>query len=134
MKATYVLVLGLSLLAAAVPTKAKVELENIGSPLTPRASSSCEQTLSCTFDQIQQTTMAQRLAYIQAIESKFLSQLNAGNQFRAIEGVITFFQEKGLGAPGTWISYVDSGIVEAIQRGAAIALRMSEETGNNPGS
>ena len=94
MKATRVFALGFSLLAAAVPTGAKAELENISSPLTTRASSSCEETLSCTFDQIQQTTMAQRLAYIQAIESKFLSLFNAGNQFRAIEGVITFFQEK----------------------------------------
>src|SRR5436309_3408049 len=123
MKATCVLILGLSLVA--VPTKAIVELEKISSPLAPRAPPSCEQTLSCTFEQIQQTSMTQRLAYVRSIESNFLSQLNSGNQFHAIEGVITFFQERGLGTPGTWVSYVDSGIVEAIQRGAAIALGMS---------
>ncbi|MCJ1340923.1 hypothetical protein MMC09_006219 [Bachmanniomyces sp. S44760] len=96
---------------------------------------SCQQTLSCTFDLIQKSSISDRLAYVRYMESHFFSgQLKSGTQFRAIEGVITFFQSKGLGGAGTWVSYVDSGIVEAIQRGGAIALGMSSATGNNPGT
>jgi hypothetical protein len=68
------------------------------------------------------------------MQSSFFTRLNAGTQFRAIEGVIMFFQSKGLGAPGTWVSYVDAGIVEGIQNGGAIALGMGTGTGGNPGS
>ncbi|KAI9890593.1 MAG: hypothetical protein M1814_003791 [Vezdaea aestivalis] len=53
---------------------------------------------------------------------------------QAIEGVIIFFMNKGLGAPGTWVSYVDAAIVEGIQRGGAIALGFSDAQGGNPGS
>jgi hypothetical protein len=62
--------------------------------------------------------------------------LRAGDQFRAIEGVIIFFQRKGLGAPGSWVSMVDAAIVEAVQRGGAIALGVAPATatGGNPGT
>jgi hypothetical protein len=94
----------------------------------------CQQTLSCTFDQIQASTMQDRLTYVRYMQSNFFGPLNAANQFRAIEGVITFFISKNLGAPDSWISYVDTGIVEAIQRGGAMALGMSTDTGGNPGT
>ena len=64
----------------------------------------------------------------------FGPDLKCPTQWRAIEGVIEFFQSKNLGAPGTWVSYTDAGIIEAIQRGGAIALAMSTDTGGNPGS
>lgn len=78
--------------------------------------------------------MQQRLDYVRYMQSEHFGPLNAGNQFRAIEGVIRFFIEKNLGAPGSWVSYVDTGIVEAIQRGGAIALGKSSDDGGNPGS
>lgn len=48
--------------------------------------------------------------------------------------MITFFRDRGLGAPGTWVSYVDAGIVEGIERGIAIALGRSGDGFGNPGS
>lgn len=78
--------------------------------------------------------MAERLIYVQYMQSHFFGPLKSSNQFRAIEGVITFFLSKNLGAPNSWISYVDTGIVEGIQRGGALALGLSTDTGGNPGS
>lgn len=78
--------------------------------------------------------MQERLDYVRDMQSQHFGSLNAGDQFRAIEGVIRFFISKNLGAPGSWVSYVDTGIVEAIQRGGAIALGMSTDDGDNPGS
>ena len=78
--------------------------------------------------------MADRLAFVRYMQTNFFGKLNAGNQFRAIEGVITFFQKNSLGAPESWVSYVDAGIVEGIERGGAIALGMSTEDGGNKGS
>ncbi|KAF2174681.1 hypothetical protein K469DRAFT_458874, partial [Zopfia rhizophila CBS 207.26] len=94
----------------------------------------CKKTLSCTFTQIEVMSMQERLDYVRTMQSKFFGPLDSSNQFRAIEGVIMFFQRKNLGQMGSWVSYVDAGIVEGIQRGGAIALGMGTETGGNPGS
>jgi hypothetical protein len=78
--------------------------------------------------------MVDRLNYVRYMQSNFFGRLNAGDQFRPIEGVITFFVNRNLGWPEIWISYVDAGIVEGIQRGGAITLGMSTDEGGNPGS
>jgi hypothetical protein len=78
--------------------------------------------------------MTARLDYVRYMQSAHFGPLKATNKFRAIEGVIEFFIAKRIGTPGTWVSYVDAGIVEAIQRGGAIALGTSAETGGNPGA
>ncbi|GAO19863.1 hypothetical protein UVI_02053270 [Ustilaginoidea virens] len=63
------------------------------------------------------------------MQSQFFGQLKAGDQFRAIEGVVHFFMANSLGgASESWISYVDAGIIEAIQRGGAIALGLPAAT------
>lgn len=93
----------------------------------------CWTGLKCSFHQIEEMSLYTRLSYVQYMETRF-APLHAGNQFRAIEGVIKFFISKGLGGPGTWVSYVDAGIVEGIQRGGAIALGLGKSTGGNPGS
>jgi hypothetical protein len=94
----------------------------------------CQADLSCTFADIQSGTMQERLTFVEYMQTDHFGPLNASDRFRAIEGVIVFFLGKNLGAPGSWISYVDAGIVEGIQRGGAIALGYSTETGGNPGS
>ncbi|KAF2820280.1 hypothetical protein CC86DRAFT_387318 [Ophiobolus disseminans] len=94
----------------------------------------CRKTLSCTFAQIEATSMDTRLAYMKAMQANFFGPLNAGNQFRAIEGVITFFSQNNLGAPNSWVSYVDAGIVEGIQNGGANVLGLHSKDGGNPGT
>lgn len=93
----------------------------------------CWAQLQCSFHQIENMSLSARLSYVRYMENRFVP-LHADNQFRAIEGVIEFFISEGMGGPGTWISYVDAGIVEAIQRGGAIALGIGTSTGGNPGS
>lgn len=94
---------------------------------------SCWTELSCSFHEIESMSMSTRLSYVRYMESRF-GALKSSSQFRAIEGVIQFFIDKGIGGPGTWVSYVDAGIVEAIERGGAIALGIGKSTGGNPGS
>lgn len=98
------------------------------------AAPSCTSTLDCTVAEINEMSMAERLDFVRDMQSGPGAQLGATDRWRNIEGVITFFRDRGLGAPGTWVSYVDAGIVEGIQRGMAIALGWSTETGGNPGS
>lgn len=95
---------------------------------------SCKTTLSCSFEAIASVTMSDRRTYVRTMQSYFFDTLNAGDQVRNVEGVITFFIDNDLGAPESWISYVDAGIVQGIQNGGAIALGMSAGTGGNPGS
>lgn len=125
-------------LSAALPQSLS-ERDASPSPLIPvdptvPANPACWATLSCTFQQIESTTMTSRLDYVRYMQSEHFGPLKATNKFRAIEGVIEFFISKSIGTPGTWVSYVDAGIVEAIQRGGAIALGLSAETGGNQGT
>ena len=94
----------------------------------------CWQDLSCSFHEIEDMNMDTRLEYVRYMQAVHFDDLNAANQFRPIEGVITFFIDENLGSPGSWVSYVDAGIVEAIQRGGAMALGLGTFDGGNPGS
>jgi hypothetical protein len=76
--------------------------------------------------------MVDRLEYTRYIASKRLGPLQSSDQFGAVEGMFKFAIRKNLGAKGTWFSYANAGAVEAIERGAAIALGLSKQTGGNP--
>ncbi|WP_205669388.1 hypothetical protein [Amycolatopsis suaedae] len=96
----------------------------------------CVTTLACTAEDIDGLSMAQRLALVRGLSSGPAAELVRGNpnRWRNIEGIITFFRDREMGMPGTWVSYVDAGIVEGIERGIAIALGRGEETFGNPGA
>lgn len=102
-----------------------------------RGPEECAASLDCTTDEINLMSMSERIDFVRAMSSGPAAELLPGHdpyRWRNIEGIISVFRDRGLGAPGSWISYVDSGIVEGIQRGLAIASGRSEETGGNPGS
>jgi hypothetical protein len=98
------------------------------------AAPSCESTLDCGITEINQMSMAERLRFVRDMQSGPAAALGATDRWRNIEGVITFFRDRDLGAPDSWVSYVDAGIVEGVERGIAIALGRSTDTGGNPGS
>ena len=135
------LIAGLSILSLSFFTQARPSPINardaaITKPtLANRAanSSECRQTLSCSFTQIEGSSLSDRLAYVQYLETLFVP-LNAGNQFQPFEGLINLTDSAGVGKPGTWASYVIAGIVEGIQRGGAIALGTGTSDAGNPGS
>lgn len=106
----------------------------IGLATPVAAAPDCTSSLDCTYDQINAMSMSQRLEFVRGMESGPAAALGAADRWRNIEGVITFFVEQNLGAPDTWVSYVDAGIVEGIERGVAIASGRSTDTGGNPGS
>lgn len=101
-----------------------------------RGPTSCATTLSCSAEEINLLSMAERIEFVQAMSTGPAAALLPGYapRWRNIEGVIDFFRDEGIGEPGSWISYVDAGILEGIERGLAIALGRSTETGGNPGS
>lgn len=96
-------------------------------------SSECWKSLSCSFTQIEKSTLPDRLAYVQYLQTLFVP-LNAGDQFRPFESLINLTASADIGKPGTWTSYVIAGIVEGIQRGGAIALGNGTSDAGNPGS
>jgi hypothetical protein len=101
---------------------------------TRRGAAECAAALDCTVEEIDQLTMAERLEFVQLMESGPAAELGASDRWHNIEGVITFFRDNDLGPAGSWVSYVDAGIVEGIQRGIAISSGRSADTGGNPGS
>ncbi len=94
----------------------------------------CWAALSCSFAKIEASSMKSRLRYVRYMQKTHFQPLKSSNQFRSIEAVIDWFIQQNFGAKGTWVSYIDAGIVEAIQRGGALALGKSTATGGNPGS
>lgn len=99
-----------------------------------RGAADCAAALDCTAADIDLLSMAERLEMVRLMQSGPGAELGVTDRWRNIEGVITFFRDKGLGAPGSWVSYVDAGIVEGIERGLAIALGRSTDDFGNPGA
>ncbi|MBV8931030.1 MAG: hypothetical protein JO285_00505, partial [Kutzneria sp.] len=50
------------------------------------------------------------------------------------EGVLEMFRDRDVLVPGDWTSIVDSSILEGVERGTALALKLSQDTFGNPGS
>ncbi|GAB3457349.1 hypothetical protein GCM10027436_61320 [Actinophytocola sediminis] len=99
-----------------------------------RTPAECAAELDCTAEDIDLMSMAERLEFVRALQAGPGAELGVADRWRNIEGVITFFGDRGLGAPGSWVSYVDAGIVEGIERGLAIAGGRSTDDFGNPGS
>jgi hypothetical protein len=95
----------------------------------------CASTLDCTAADLDALPLPERLVFIRAVQDRVAAEYVPGfRHWRNIEGIIRFFVENGFGAPGSWVSHVDAGILEGIERGTAIALGVSDDDGGNPGS
>jgi hypothetical protein len=93
---------------------------------------SCTTTLTCTAEQINTMSMPDRLAFLRSISPG--AAPGYPPRWGNIEGVLEFFIDRNLGKPGSWVSYVDAGDLEAIERGIALAEGRGTDTYGNPGS
>jgi hypothetical protein len=85
----------------------------------------CIETMTCRIPDFNGMSMLQRLQFIRGLSDGPSQQFRSGfMDWRALEGVIEFFNDRGLGQPGTWISYTDGGILEGVERGIAMAAGM----------
>ncbi|MER5392723.1 hypothetical protein [Saccharopolyspora sp. NPDC002686] len=95
----------------------------------------CASTLDCTAAELEAMPLTERLAFVRAVQDRVSAEYIPGfRHWRNIEGIIGFFIEKGFGERGSWVSHVDAGILEGIERGTAMALGVSDDDGGNPGS
>ncbi|MDQ0376907.1 hypothetical protein [Amycolatopsis thermophila] len=96
----------------------------------------CTTTLTCTAADIDGMTIAQRLTFVRELAAGPAADVVPGYapRWRNIEGVLEFFADRGLGASGTWVSFVDAGILEGVERGIALARGDSTDTYGNPGA
>jgi hypothetical protein len=81
-------------------------------------------------------TMATRLRMLRELCGGPVREFLPGYEprWRNIEGMLDFFRDHRLGGPGSWVSYVDAGILEGIMRGVAIATGHGTDTFGNPGA
>ena len=83
----------------------------------------CYQTLNCSVEDFNNLSLSQRLVFIRALSDNYAQQFKSGFQdWRAVEGIIEFFQDRNLGAHNSWVSYTDGGILHGIERGLAMAM------------
>ena len=125
--------------------KSKLANVNMDIPSTPDVSGTdtlahvpewptCGETLACNFDMLQNVSMVDELVYLVTIQVKLLGGPNKSQtQFRAVEGLMQWFIDEELPS-NTALSYGLAGVLEGIQRGAAVSLGMSNETFDNPSS
>jgi ricin-type beta-trefoil lectin protein len=91
----------------------------------------CAVRLNCTIADFDKMSMPERLTFVRALESGPAQQFERGFiRWRAIEGVMELFEDKNMGAPGSWVSITDGGILEGIEQGLAIALGKGGSTTN----
>ncbi|MEU6130736.1 hypothetical protein ABZ805_16310 [Saccharopolyspora sp. NPDC047091] len=101
----------------------------------PRDGAECARTLDCSALELDRLPLPERLVFVRAVQDEIAVEYVPGfRHWRNIEGIIRFFAENGFGAPGSWVSYVDAGILEGVERGAAIALGRSADDFGNPGA
>src|SRR3954469_4871754 len=62
-------------------------------PLTATAAPDCATTLTCRTADIDRMTMAERVAFVRAVEHGPAAELGAGDRWGNIEGVISFFRD-----------------------------------------
>ena len=72
------------------------------------------------------------MQFVKYMGSKKFPQLASADEFHAVEGVIGFFIRRHVAPQGSWMSTVNAAVIEAFERGAAISLGLSDETGGNP--
>lgn len=97
----------------------------------------CAARLNCGLAQIDTMSMSERLRFVRLLSAGPAADLLPGidpGRWRNIEGIIAMFRDHGLGAPGSWVSYTDAGILEGLQRGIGLAAGREVGTGGNPGS
>ncbi|EEH17915.1 hypothetical protein PABG_00478 [Paracoccidioides brasiliensis Pb03] len=94
----------------------------------------CWDALNCTLMQIEAMSISSRLEYLKYMSTWRLDALQSTNQFHALEGVMNFFMRKDIAGTGTWLSIVHAATIEGLQRGAAMSLGLSDNTGGNPAS
>ncbi|MEV0381647.1 hypothetical protein [Nonomuraea sp. NPDC050643] len=79
--------------------------------------------------------MPQRLALVRDLQRGPAQRFERGfARWKAVEGIIEAFIAQGMGAPGTWTSYVDAASLEALVRGVALAAGLSADDYGNPGA
>lgn len=112
-----------------------------GTPVKPasravvrRSPAWCASRLSCGIAEIDLMTITERIELMEAMMRGPGARFGAQSRWRNIQGVMMFFRDHGWGAPDTWTSYVDAGIVEGVERGLALALGRKGGDFGNPGS
>ena len=126
--------MGKALVAGLVAIVCALAVPSIASAAYPRTPAQCAKALTCGADEINLMTMQQRIDFVRAMQAGPGAKFGAQSRWRNIEGVITFFRDHNWGAPNTWVSYVDAGIVEGIERGLAMALGRKGGNYGNPGA
>src|SRR5215469_1868167 len=96
----------------------------------------CLETMTCTITDFNAMSMLDRLQFLRGLSDGPGQQFKSGfMDWRALEGVIEFFNDHTLGLPGSWISYTDGGILQGVERGVAMASGMdSNGDMGNPGA
>ncbi|KAI5302587.1 hypothetical protein KEM56_000545, partial [Ascosphaera pollenicola] len=94
----------------------------------------CWGDMSCSFLDIESMSMPDRLSFLKYIIVHKLTLLDAADQAGAEEGMMNFMIGKKLSHTKTYLSCLNAAVLESVQRGAAIALNISRDTGGNPAS
>lgn len=103
-------------------------------PVVRRSPAWCASRLNCGIAEIDLMTISERIELMEAMMRGPGAQFGAQSRWRNIQGVMMFFRDHGWGAPDTWTSYVDAGIVEGVERGLALALGRKGGDFGNPGA
>ncbi|WP_433205166.1 hypothetical protein ACQP1G_17515 [Nocardia sp. CA-107356] len=83
--------------------------------------------------EIEQMTMAERGRLMQYVQVKVRQEIpDCRPPFAAIESTLEFFDLRGWGQPGTWISVVDSHVLAAVVHSVCAMSDATGDTSGNP--
>ncbi|GAA5104862.1 hypothetical protein [Nocardia iowensis] len=91
-------------------------------------------TLDAPAADIDLMPMSDRLEFLRCLSDIHGAALGGADSWRRLEGVVQFFGNAGLGEPGSWLSRVNATVLEAVERGIAIAIDPGADDFGNPGA
>ncbi|GAA2772570.1 hypothetical protein [Saccharopolyspora taberi] len=93
----------------------------------------CASTLDCSAEEIEELAIPERLVFVRALQDRVAAEyLPEFRHLNSIQGVLRFFIDNDLGTPESWVSHVDAVLLEAVERGFAMALEVSDDDFGNP--
>ena len=76
----------------------------------------CAATLACTIDDFDRMSVAERRRFVDEFQRLYGEKFNSRGKWNSVAGVLHFFADDDLGASGTWVSLVDSSILNGFEQ------------------
>jgi RHS repeat-associated protein/uncharacterized repeat protein (TIGR01451 family) len=116
-----------------IVTAARGALQQINMQQHTKRIGACTANLDCSIADFDSMSISERQQWLATFENTWAPKYQAQGWFNAVGGILHFFKDKALVNSGNWWSVVDSGILQGMQDGMALAEGKNDPNPQNAG-